>query len=178
MKLIRIWNEYGNIKIQKHEFFDPYTDLFLEQHFVEQLFPLFFSLVKLFVKLFVVVSFLLTVKSRWKFQFLKGIGDGWLLCRRFTSTQSLIQMMLKSREHSVLHHLNGPLNERLSRGGEPHVSARVKNMGSQLDSHRHDKKWKVSVRRCKTECSLLFNSICIIESLLPSYSYRPNHKLQ
>ena len=29
---------------------------------------------------------------------------------------------------------------------------------------------KVSIRRCKTECSLLFNSICVREHLLPNYS--------
>ena len=29
---------------------------------------------------------------------------------------------------------------------------------------------KVSVRRCKAECSLLFNSVCAKESLLPNYS--------
>ena len=29
---------------------------------------------------------------------------------------------------------------------------------------------KVSIRRCKTECSLLFNSICVKEHLLPNYS--------
>ena len=29
---------------------------------------------------------------------------------------------------------------------------------------------KVSVRRCKAECSLLFNSVCAKENLLPNYS--------
>ena len=29
---------------------------------------------------------------------------------------------------------------------------------------------KVSIRQCKSDCSLLFNSVCVKENLLPNYS--------
>ena len=45
----------------------------------------------------------------------------------------------------------------------------IHNLPSELKKEVRDLE-KVSIRRCKTDCSLLFNSICVKEHLLPNYS--------
>ena len=45
----------------------------------------------------------------------------------------------------------------------------IHNLPSELKKEVRDLE-KVSIRRCKTDCSLLFNSICVKENLLPNYS--------
>ena len=43
----------------------------------------------------------------------------------------------------------------------------IHNLPSELKKEVRDLE-KVSIRRCKTDCSLLFNSICVKEHLLPN----------
>ena len=49
------------------------------------------------------------------------------------------------------------------------LGALIHNFSPELKREVRDLE-KVSIRRCKRECALLFNSICVKEHLLPNYS--------
>ena len=51
------------------------------------------------------------------------------------------------------------------------LGALIHNFSPELKREVRDLE-KVSIRRCKAECALLFNSICVKEHLLPNYSNR------
>ena len=55
------------------------------------------------------------------------------------------------------------------------LGALIHNLSPELKREVRDLE-KVSMRRCKTECSMLFNSICVKECLLPNYSNKNNCK--